>query len=179
MSTMKTLGSLFDKYATDYIHYHRLTSHERGILRLLSMCRSSGLGSHKEICSNCGYEQISYNSCRNRHCPTCQQIDKQKWLEKRMEELLPTGYFHIVFTIPHQLNQICLQNRNAMYNIFFKAASQTILELAADPKHLGAETGLLAMLHTWGQSMIDHPHLHCIVPAGRLSGDHGHWVHCR
>jgi len=179
MSAQITLGSFFEKYVPGYIHSHRLTSQEKGILRLLSMCRSSGLGAHKELCPNCGYDQINYNSCRNRHCPTCQQVDKQKWLEKRMAELLPTGYFHIVFTIPHQLNQLCLQNRKVIYNILFKAASQTILELAADPKHLGAETGILAMLHTWGQSLIEHPHLHCIVPAGGFTGDHAHWVHCR
>ena len=179
MSAQITLGSFFEKYAPEYIHSHKLTGQEKGILNLLSMCRSSGLGAHKELCPNCGYDQINYNSCRNRHCPTCQQADKQKWLEKRMEELLPTGYFHVVFTIPHQLNWICLQNRKAMYDILFKSASQTILELAADPKHLGAETGLLAMLHTWGQSMIEHVHLHCIVPAGGFTGDKAHWVHCR
>ena len=179
MSAQITLGSFFEKYAPGYIHSHKLTGQEKGILSLLSMCRSNGLGAHKQICTHCGYDQINYNSCRNRHCPTCQQDDKQKWLEKRMEELLPTGYFHIVFTIPHQLNRISLQNRKVMYDILFKAASQTILELAADPKHLGAETGLLAMLHTWGQSMIEHIHLHCIVPAGGFTGDHAHWVHCR
>ncbi len=110
-----------------------------------------------------------YNSCRNRHCTVCQQKDKLQWLNKRMGELLPVGYYHLVFTIPHQLNPLCLQNKKTLYDILFKAAWQTILELTKDIRHLGADTGLISVLHTWGQNMKEHPHLHCIMPAGGLS----------
>ena len=118
-----------------------------------------------------------YNSCRNRHCTVCQQKDKLQWLNKRMGELLPVGYYHLVFTIPHQLNPLCLQNKKTLYDILFKAAWQTILELTKDIRHLGADTGLISVLHTWGQNMKEHPHLHCIMPAGGLSFDKSHWVH--
>ena len=147
---------------------------------LSTCCRRAvppGWGSHFEKCNNCSYMGKPHNSCRNRHCPTCQQKDKLEWLDKRMEELLPVGYYHLVFTIPHELNPLCLGNKKVMYGILFKAASQTILELAKDAKHLGADVGLITVLHTWGQNMIEHPHLHCIMPSGGLSFDKGHWVH--
>lgn len=144
---------------------------------MLSACGTSILGSHFEQCDHCRYTGKANNSCRNRHCPRCQQKDKLEWAAKRMEELLPLGYYHLVFTIPHQLNPLCLQNKKTMYRILFKAASETVLELARDPKHLGADTGLICVLHTWGQNMMEHPHLHCIMPAGGLSFDREHWVH--
>ncbi|GET28208.1 IS91 family transposase [Prolixibacter sp. SD074] len=117
------------------------------------------------------------NSCRNRHCPVCQQKEKLEWLDKRMKELLPVGYYHLVFTLPHELNPLCLQNRKVMYGLLFKAVSQTLLELTRDVKHLGADIGLVTVLHTWGQNMKEHPHLHCIMPAGGLGFDREHWVH--
>jgi hypothetical protein len=128
-------------------------------------------------CNRCHHLEKSHNSCRNRHCPDCQQKDKQQWLEKRMKELLPAGYYHLVFTIPHQLNALCHENKKIVYDILFKAASHTILELSKDTRHLGADTGLVTVLHTWGQNMMEHPHLHCIMPAGGLSFDRTHWVH--
>lgn len=177
MQNQITLGDIFDQYGESYITNNRITGQERGLIRLLSACRTDALGSHFERCDQCAYLGKSHNSCRNRHCPACQQKDKLDWLDKRMDELLPVGYYHLVFTIPHELNPLCLANKKLMYDILFKSASQTILELARDPKHLGAGTGLITVLHTWGQNMMEHPHLHCIMPAGGLSFDKQYWVH--
>jgi hypothetical protein len=168
---------ILNEYGEGYISRNNINGQEKGIIRLLSACRSSALGSHYEKCDQCDYHGKSYNSCRNRHCTLCQQKDKLQWLDKRMQELLPVGYYHLVFTLPHQLNALCLDNKKVMYNILFKAASQTLLELSRDVKHLGADTGIITVLHTWGQNMMEHPHLHCIMPAGGLSFDKGHWVH--
>lgn len=172
-----TLGSLLREYGGNYISQNRLPEDHRSLIQLLSACRTSGLGSHFERCDQCSYTAKSYNSCRNRHCPTCQQKEKLQWMDDRMKELLPVGYYHLVFTLPHELGPLCLQNKQALYGILFKAVSETILELTRDVKHLGAETGLICVLHTWGQNMKEHPHLHCIMPAGGLSFDRGHWVH--
>lgn len=172
-----TLRDLFNQYGDSYISRNRIVGQAKGLIHLLSACRTDALGSHFEKCDNCSYVGKSYNSCRNRHCPTCQQKDKLEWLDKRMKELLPIGYYHLVFTVPHELNLLCLSNKKVMYAILFKAVSQTILELSKDTRHLGANTGLITVLHTWGQNMMEHPHLHCIMPAGGLSFDNGHWVH--
>jgi hypothetical protein len=172
-----TIADIFRKYGLDYINRHGTKGQEKGLINLLGACRTHELGSHFEKCENCGYLGKSFNSCRNRHCPTCQQKDKLQWLDKRMGELLPVGYYHIVFTIPQQLNMLCLKNKKVLYGVLFKAASQTVMELASDNKHLGADTGLIAVLHTWGQNMMEHPHLHCIMPAGGLSPDKSLWVH--
>jgi hypothetical protein len=172
-----TIGDIMAQYGESYISRNHITGQEKGIIRLLSMCRSQAMGSHFEKCDQCSYLGKAFNSCRNRHCPTCQQKDKLQWMERRIQELLPIGYYHLVFTIPHELNPLCLDNKKVMYNILFNAASQTILELARDTKHLGADTGLVTVLHTWGQNMREHPHLHCIMPAGGLSFDNHHWVH--
>jgi len=172
-----TLGDIFDTYGEKYISDNPVTGPEKGLIRLLASCRDAALGSHFERCSHCEYQTKAYNSCRNRHCPLCQQKDKDLWLEKQMNALLPVGYYHLVFTIPHQLNALCIANKKVMYNILFKAASETVLELARDTKHLGADTGLITVLHTWGQNLKEHPHLHCIMPAGGLSFDKNHWVH--
>ncbi len=171
-----TLGNILGEYGENYIRQNHIPGQERGLIHLLASCRTEVMGSHFEKCDQCGYLGKAYNSCRNRHCPTCQQKDKQEWLDKRMQELLPTGYYHLVFTIPHELNLLCLKNKKVMYDILFKAASQTLLELSRDTKHLGADIGLVTILHTWGQNMMEHPHLHCIMPAGGLSFDKGHWV---
>lgn len=140
-------------------------------------CRTSILGGHIDACDECGNIRISYNSCRNRHCPKCQFLTKEKWLKKRINELLPVHYFHVVFTIPDNLNLIMLNNQEIMYKILFKAASQTIIDLSLDK--FKAKTGLLAILHTWGQNLSYHPHLHCVVPGGGLSADKQNWVHSK
>ena len=172
-----TVGDIFQEYGGRYISENNIKGQQKGIINLLSSCHTASLGSHYRICNNCGHIDKVYNSCRNRHCPNCQQKDKESWLKKRMEELLPVGYYHFVFTIPHTLNELCFQNKKVMFDILFKAASQTLLELSKDTGHLGAETGLITVLHTWGQNMMQHPHLHCIMPAGGLSFDKTHWVH--
>ena len=172
-----TIGDILDKYGEGYISRNRLSGAQAGLIRLLASCRTGMLGSHFEQCDNCGYKGKSYNSCRNRHCPACQQKDKLEWLDKRMEELLPTGYYHLVFTLPHELNPLSFQNKKVMYGLLFQAASQILLELTKDTRHLGADIGLISVLHTWGQNMMEHPHLHCIMPAGGLSFDRKHWVH--
>jgi len=172
-----TIGSLLREYAANYIRQNKVTKEQRSLIHLLSACRTAGLGSHFEKCDHCGYVGKANNSCRNRHCPVCQQKDKLEWLDKRMQELLPVGYYHLVFTLPYELNKLCLQNKNVMYGLIFKAASQTLIELTRDTKHLGADIGLITVLHTWGQNMMEHPHLHCIMPAGGLSFEREHWVH--
>ncbi len=177
MQNQISFCDILDEYGESYISKNNIKGQEKGIIRLLSACRTTTLGSHYEKCNSCHYLGKSFNSCRNRHCPVCQQKDKLQWLDKRMKELLPVGYYHMVFTIPHQLNPLCLDNKKVMYNILIKAASQTILELAKDTTHLGGDTGLITVLHTWGQNMMEHPHLHCIMPAGGLSFDKKHWIH--
>lgn len=177
MQKQITIGDILFEYGDSYISRNHITGQQKGLIHLLASCHTSLMGSHFEKCDNCNYLGKAYNSCRNRHCPSCQQKDKLEWMDKRMQELLPIGYYHLVFTLPHELNPLCLKNKKVMYDILFKAASQTILELAKDTKHLGADTGLITVLHTWGQNMMEHPHLHCIMPAGGLSFDKGHWVH--
>lgn len=174
-----TVCDILREYGGQYIHKHNLKGQQKGTINLLSSCKTGALGSHFRQCDQCSHVDKAYNSCRNRNCPNCQNKDREEWLEKRMNELLPVGYYHIVFTVPHQLNGIFLQNKKQMYDILFKAASQTVLELSRDTKHLGADTGLITVLHTWGQNMMEHPHLHCIMPAGGLSFDKTHWVHTR
>lgn len=171
------LGDILAQHGGRYISQNRLPEEQWSLVHLLSGCRTASLGSHYEKCDQCGYQGKSYNSCRNRHCPGCQQKDKLEWMENRMKELLPVGYYHLVFTLPHELGPLCLQNKKAVYGLLFKAVSETLLELARDVKHLGADTGLICVLHTWGQNMKEHPHLHCIMPAGGISFDREHWVH--
>jgi hypothetical protein len=148
-------------------------------LRAIQQCRTAALGGHVEQCDRCGHQVISYNSCRNRHCPKCQSLPKAAWLRARQAELLPVTYFHVVFTLPERLAPLTLQNPRRLYHLLFQAASQTLLRIAADPKHLGARLGFLAILHTWGQNLLPHPHLHCVVPGGGLSPDGKHWIACR
>ena len=149
------------------------------VMTAIERCRSAALGGHVLRCTRCAEQQIAYNSCRNRHRPKCQASAAHRWLEARQTELLPVEYFHVVFTLPSQISDIAYQNKAVIYNILFKAASQTLLTIAADPKHLGATLGLTAVLHTWGSAMTHHPHLHCIVPGGGLSMDKQRWVACR
>ena len=145
-------------------------------LRAIRNCRTQALGGHLDRCSACGHEAISYNSCRNRHCPKCQTNAREQWLAKRSEDLLPVPYFHVVFTLPHDLSGLALQNKKLLYDLLFAATAETLLEIAADPKHLGAKIGFLAVLHTWGQNLQHHPHVHCVIPAGGLALDHARWV---
>jgi hypothetical protein len=148
-------------------------------LRAIEQCRTAALGGHVDQCDRCGHQVISYNSCRNRHCPKCQSLAKAEWLRARQAELLPVTYFHVVFTLPEQVVSLALQNPRLVYHLLFQVASQTLLRIAADPKHLGARLGFLAILHTWGQNLLPHPHLHCVVPGGGLSPDGKHWIACR
>jgi len=142
----------------------------------IEICRTAALGGHVDACDCCGAIRISYNSCRNRHCPKCQSLAKERWVEARKQELLPVPYFHVVFTLPDALRPLALRNQKVVYNLLFKAASQTLTELASDPRHLGAQIGFTAILHTWTQTLIDHPHLHCVVTGGGLSPDGERWV---
>jgi hypothetical protein len=148
-------------------------------MHAIEVCRTSVLGGHKDKCDNCGHLEISYNSCRNRHCPKCQTLKKERWIEARGEDLLPIQYFHVVFTIPSELNHLVSMNRKVMYDLLFRSVSETLMELAHDPKHLGARIGAIGILHTWGQNLMDHPHIHCIVTGGGLSSDGDRWVSCR
>ena len=145
----------------------------------IETCRTVVLGGHVDACEACGLVQVSYNSCRNRHCPKCQSVARTKWLEARLDELLPVEYFHVVFTLPREVAKIGLQNKRRIYNLLFQAAAETLRTIAADPKHLGAEIGFLAVLHTWGQTLTAHPHLHCIIPGGGFDRSSQRWVSCR
>jgi hypothetical protein len=156
-----------------------LSREQRRALRDLRDCRTAALGGHLLKCDQCGHRVNVYNSCRNRHCPKCQSRARAKWLAARQTELLPVPYFHVVFTLPQQIGRLALHNAKLIYALLFRAASQTLLEIAADPKHLGASLGFLAVLHTWGQTLHLHPHLHCVVPGGGISPDGARWIACR
>ena len=162
-------------------HGHRLDAlspEERRILRAIASCRTAALGGHVEQCDHCHHQRIAYNSCRNRHGPRCQGAACAKWMADRAKELLPVEYFHVVFTIPDTFNSLLLSNKRVIYNVLFDAVAQTLFQVAAHPKHLGARIGFLAILHTWGQNLCLHPHLHCVIPGGGLSPD-GKWIACR
>lgn len=154
--------------------YGPLPKEHYSVPNALMSCHTAIMGGHVYRCDNCNQDLISYNSCRNRHCPSCQASARAQWVENRITELLPVPYFHVVFTIPSELNPFVLRNKEISYALFFKAASETLLELAKDPDRLGAQTGFISVLHTWGQNLLDHPHLHCIVPGGGLDGDQ--WI---
>ena len=156
-----------------------LPAAQRRVVQDIVDCRTAALGGHLEQCDQCGHQQIAYNSCRDRHCPKCQAAARAEWMQARAEELLPVSYFHVVFTLPEQLSHLGLQNKRVIYNLLFRAASETLLEIAADPKHLGAKIGFFAVLHTWGQTLQAHPHLHCVIPGGGLSADNSQWISCR
>lgn len=169
------VAGIFHRYGKQYIQKHKQPAYILKAIGAIQKCRTAALGSHVEKCDKCGHKRISYNSCRNRHCPKCQSLKREKWILERKKELLPVKYFHIVFTIPEELNRIALQNKQTVYNILFKAASETLLKLCKDKKHLGGEVGIIAVLHTWGQNLIEHPHLHCIVTGGGLSEGQDKW----
>ena len=152
---------------------------QRRVMTAIELCRTAALGGHVERCEECAHTRIAYNSCRNRHCPKCQWRAAERWLAARAADLLPASYFHVVFTLPAEVGAIAFQNKAAVYGLLFKAAARTLMTIAADPKHLGAEIGLTAVLHTWGQNLDHHPHVHCIVPGGGISPDGERWISCR
>ena len=155
-----------------------LTVGQRRVMLAIEACRTAVLGGHVERCQDCGETRIAYNSCRNRHCPKCQGLTRAQWLADRQAELLPVPYFHLVFTVPAAIACIALQNKAVVYDILFRASAETVHTIAADPKHLGAAIGMTAVLHTWGQNLFHHPHIHCIVPGGGVSAE-GRWIACR
>jgi len=173
------VADIFRQHGNDFRLTHPLSPEQRRVMRAIERCRTAALGGHVEQCDTCGHQRIAYNSCRNRHCPKCQSLAKARWLDARLADLLPVEYFHVVFTLPEQLATLALQNKRVMYNLLFSAAAETLRTIAADPRHLGAEIGFLAVLHTWSQTLRHHPHLHCVVPGGGLSVDGERWVGCR
>jgi hypothetical protein len=149
------------------------------VLRAIERCRTAALGGHLDECIRCGHRAISFNSCRNRHCPKCQTAARDRWIAARQKELLPTRYLHVVFTLPGRLSPLVLQNKKIIYDLLFRSSAETLLEVARNPKHLGAEIGFFSVLHTWSQKLTAHPHVHCVVPAGGLSPDHTRWIRSR
>lgn len=170
------VADVFRAYGPMYRENHKLPVRHLRAMRAIETCRTAELGGHKYQCDTCGEFTISYNSCRNRHCPKCQSLDVERWLESRKNEVLPTHYFHVVFTIPEILRPLSLRNQRVMYDILFKAVAETLKKLCKNPKHLGAEVGFILVLHTWSQTLMDHPHIHCIVPGGGLSIDGKRWI---
>ena len=160
-------------------HADALSRGQRCVMSAIERCRTAALGGHVEQCDNCGHQRIAFNSCRNRHCPKCQSLVRAQWLEDRQADLIPADYFHVVFTLPEEIAAIAYQNKAVVYEILFHATAETLRTIAADPKHLGAEIGFIAILHTWGQNLLHHPHLHCVVPGGGLSADAERWISCR
>jgi hypothetical protein len=156
-----------------------LSLHQLKVMAAIEQCRTAALGGHVEVCDDCGHRRIAYNSCRNRHCPKCQGAAARTWLAERKADLLPVGYFHVVFTLPAEVADIALQNKALVYDLLFRAASETMLTIAADPKHLGARIGLTAVLHTWGSALTHHPHVHVVVPGGGLAPDGSRWIACK
>jgi hypothetical protein len=156
-----------------------LSRGQRRVMSAIERCRTAELGGHVEQCDACGHQRVAYNSCRNRHCPKCQSLARAQWLQQRQAELLPVEYFHVVFTMPQEVAAIAFQNKAVVYDILFRATSETLRTIATDPKHLGAEIGFIAILHTWGQNLLHHPHLHCVVPGGGVSCEGDRWVACR
>ena len=173
------LASVFRQYGAAYRAAHRLPLEQLRVMRAVEVCRTSALGGHVEKCCQCDFSRISYNSCRNRHCPKCQNRERAKWLADRKAELLPVEYFHVVFTIPEELARVAFYNKEVLYGILFRAASETLLTIAHDPRHLGAEIGFFAILHTWGQNLQHHPHVHCVVPGGGLAPGCERWIGCK
>jgi hypothetical protein len=178
---MIEVQDIFRLYGEDYrrLHGNTMSPQQHKVMRHIESCRTAALGGHVDRCDDCGHERISYNSCRDRHCPKCQFLKQEKWLEDRLNDFLPIRYFHVVFTLPDSLNTIILNNQKIMYDIFFQSVSDTLKEISGDKKYIGALIGFIAVLHTWGQNLSYHPHIHCIVTGGGLSDDHTAWVNAR
>ncbi len=173
------LADIFRRHGESYRKNRALTLEQLKPMRAIETCRTAALGGHVERCGHCAHQRISYNSCRNRHCPKCQNLARERWLTRRRAELLPVTYYHVVFTLPPAIAQLALQNKEAIYNILFAASAETLLTIAADPKHLGANIGFFSILHTWGQNLLHHPHVHCVVTGGGASPDRKRWTPCR
>ena len=176
-----TVAELFRRYGDTFRTQvgAALSTAQRRVMTAIEQCRTAALGGHVEQCDHCGHRRVWYNSCRNRHCPTCQSLARAEWLERRRADLLPTEYFHVVFTVPPAVAEIAAQNKAVVYGLLFRAVADTLRTIAADPRHLGAEIGFFAVLHTWGQTLVHHPHLHCVIPGGGLASDGSRWVACR
>lgn len=175
------VADVFRRYGQAYRQQHgaSMSVTQRRVMSAIEVCRTAALGGHLERCDQCGYERNAFNSCRDRHCPKCQCLARAQWIEQRQSELLDVPYFHVVFTVPEEIAAIAYQNKQVIYDILFQATAETLKSIAADPKHLGAEIGFFAVLHSWGQSLQFHPHLHCVVPGGGLSADGRRWISCR
>lgn len=175
------VADVFRRLGPAYRHDHvdALGRGQRRVMYAIESCRTAALGGHVEQCDACGHVRVSFNSCRNRHCPRCQSLVRAQWLEHRLADLLPVEYFHVVFTLPEPIAAIAYQNKAVVYDLLFQATAETLRTIAADAKHLGAEIGFIAILHTWGQNLLHHPHLHCVVPGGGLSADGQPWIPCR
>lgn len=175
---MVELQDIFAAHGQAYRLNHSLWLNQLKAMRAIENCRTASLGGHIDACDTCEFTRISYNSCRNRHCPKCQTLNKERWIEARKDDLLNVGYFHVVFTIPDLLNPVAYQNQRVVYDLLFRAAAETLSELSADKTYLGAQIGFTAILHMWGQNLMHHPHIHCIVPGGGLNSN-GQWVLAR
>jgi hypothetical protein len=174
------VADVFRLYGEPYRRAHALPASHLKVMHAIEACRTAALGGHVERCDECGFERPAYNSCGNRHCPKCQTLAKERWLETREAELLPVEYFHTVFTLPHVLNPLALANKKAVYGLVFRAAAETLREFGRDPRHgLGGKVGFTAILHTWDQTLLDHIHLHCLIPGGALSPDRQRWIPTR
>ena len=175
------VAEVFREFIPDFLQRYgdMISPDQRRVLWNVARCRTAELGGHIEECDRCGHRRHAYNSCRNRHCPKCQAATRAQWLEDRSAELLPVEYYHVVFTLPHELGPLALQNQRRIYGMLFQAAAESLLTIAADPRHLGAKIGFLSVLHTWGQNLHLHPHVHCVVPGGGLSPDQSQWIACR
>lgn len=172
------LATIFRQYGEVYRQRRRLPLRQLRVMRAIETCRTAVLGGHTETCGQCDYTRVSYNSCRNRHCPKCQNTERARWLQSRQRELLPLEYFHVVFTLPEPVARIAFYNQRVVYGILFEAAAETLLTIARDPQHLGAEIGFFGILHTWGQNLLHHPHVHFVIAGGGIGADLD-WVSCR
>jgi hypothetical protein len=170
------LADIFRAHGPAYRRQHRLSRAQRRAMRAIEVCRTAALGGHRDTCDHCGAERIAYNSCRNRHCPKCQTLAKERWLAARRAALLPIEYFHVVFTLPHALNPLVPDHARLIYDVLFHAAAATLQCFARDPQHLGGELGGTAVRHTWGQPLVQHVHLHCVVTGGALAADGSRWI---
>ena len=173
------VADILRAHGETYQARHPLSAQQRAVLRRLTACRTAALGGHVDACAGCGFRRISYNSCRDRHCPKCQALKRAQWLETRLQRLLPVPHFHVVFTLPEALKPLMLRNQRILYELLFRTCAQALLQLGADPKRLGAQLGITTILHTWGQNLLFHPHLHCVVTGGGLARDGSRWLATR
>src|ERR1700730_15677778 len=175
------VADIFRRYGEAYREEHGawMSTAQRRIMTAIEVCRTAALGGQIEQCDQCGHQRICYRSCRNRHCPKCQSLARAEWIQRRQAELLDCQYFHVVFTVPEEITAIAYQNKEVVYSILFRAMAETLRTIASDAKHLGAEIGCFAVLHTWGSILLRHPPLHCVVPGGGLSPDGTRWISCR